>query len=280
MDYGAMLAFHAEKNADITVGCIEVGLDEAREFGVMGIDNEGRIQTFIEKPDNPAPMPDNPDHSLCSMGIYIFNRDFLIEQLIKDADTTTSSHDFGKNIIPALLERYAAYAYPFRDPLTGGMGYWRDVGTVDAFWSTNLELIGVKPELNLYDQEWPIWTYQEQLPPAKFVFDDPDRRGQAVDSMVSGGCIIAGATVSKSLLFSSVRLEPHTHVNETVILPEVEVGEHCRINKAVIDKGCIIPPGTTIGLNPEEDAKKYYVSPNGVTLVIPEMLGQEIHHVR
>jgi glucose-1-phosphate adenylyltransferase len=280
MDYGAMLAFHAEKNADITVGCIEVGLNEAREFGVMGIDNEGRIHTFVEKPDNPAPMPDNPDRALCSMGIYIFNRDFLIEQLIKDADTAESSHDFGKNIIPALLERYSAYAYPFRDPHTGDMGYWRDVGTVDAFWSTNLELTGVKPELNLYDQEWPIWTYQEQLPPAKFVFDNSDKRGLAVDSMVSGGCIIAGATVSRSLLFSSVRLEPHTHVSETVILPEVEVGERCQIHKAVIDKGCVIPPGTTIGLNPEEDAKKYYVSPNGVTLVIPEMLGQEIHHVR
>ncbi|WP_455199139.1 sugar phosphate nucleotidyltransferase, partial [Kaarinaea lacus] len=208
------------------------------------------------------------------------NRDFLIEQLIKDADTPYSSRDFGKDIIPSILEKYSAYAYAFRDEETGKMGYWRDVGTVDAFWSANLELIGIQPELNLYDKDWPIWTYQEQLPPAKFVFDDPDRRGTAVDSLVSGGCIVAGATVQQSLLFSNVRLEPYSKVDQSVILPDVEIGEHCQIHKAVIDRGCKIPAGTKIGINKEEDAKKFFVSPNGVTLVIPEMLGQELHHVR
>jgi len=280
MDYGAMLAYHVEKDADITVGCIEVPIKEASAFGVMGINKNGKIHSFIEKPDDPESMPGNKNTALCSMGIYIFNRDFLIEQLIKDADTPYSSHDFGKNIIPSILEKYSAYAYPFREGDTGKMGYWRDVGTVDAFWSTNLELIGVQPELNLYDTEWPIWTYQEQLPPAKFVFDDFDRRGVAIDSMVSGGCIISGATVKKSLLFSSVHVEPYATVEESVILPEVEVGPTCHIKKAVIDKGCIIPPGTTIGIDPEKDAKNFYVTPNGVTLVIPEMLGQELHHVR
>ncbi|WP_455217727.1 glucose-1-phosphate adenylyltransferase [Kaarinaea lacus] len=280
MDYGAMLAYHAKQKADITVGCIEVPLKQASAFGVMGINEDGRIKTFIEKPDDPEPMPGNTDHALCSMGIYIFNRDFLIEQLIKDADTPYSSHDFGKDIIPSILDKYSAYAYSFRDELTGKMGYWRDVGTVDAFWAANLELIGIQPELNLYDKDWPIWTYQEQLPPAKFVFDDPDRRGVAVDSLVSGGCIVAGATVQRSLLFSNVRLEPYAKVDQSVILPDVEIGEHCQILKAVIDRGCKIPAGTKIGINKEDDAKKYYVSPNGVTLVIPEMLGQELHHVR
>lgn len=280
MDYGGMLAFHVEKKADITVGCIEVPLKEASAFGVMGINNDGQIHSFIEKPDKPEPMPGNKDHALCSMGIYIFNRDFLIEQLIRDADTPYSSHDFGKNIIPSILEKYSAYAYPFRNLEAGKMGYWRDVGTVDAFWAANLELIGVQPELNLYDKDWPIWTYQEQLPPAKFVFDDDDRRGLAIDSMVSGGCIIAGATVRRSLLFSSVHVEDHSKVEQSVILPEVEIGENCQIHKAVIDKGCYIPPGTEIGLDRKKDAEKYYVSPGGVTLVIPEMLGQELHHVR
>ena len=280
MDYGPLLAHHAEKKADITIGCIEVPLKEASAFGVMGVNDEGQIHSFIEKPETPEPMPGNTEHALCSMGIYVFNRDFLIEQLIKDADMPYSSHDFGKNIIPSIIEKYAAYAYAFRDEQTGSMGYWRDVGTVDAFWSANLELISVQPELNLYDREWPIWTHQEQLPPAKFVFDDHDRRGIAVDSLVSGGCIIAGATVCRSVVFSSVRMEPHAKVNESVILPEVEIGEGCHIHKAIIDKGCKIPPGTVIGVNHEEDAQKYYVSPKGITLVTPDMLGQEIHHVR
>ncbi|NNG14287.1 MAG: glucose-1-phosphate adenylyltransferase, partial [Gammaproteobacteria bacterium] len=220
------------------------------------------------------------EHALCSMGIYIFNKDFLFEQLIRDADTPESSHDFGNDIIPDAIKNYRVYAYPFTNAETGIQSYWRDVGTVDAFWEANLELIGVTPELNLYDDQWPIWTSQEQLPPAKFIFDDEDRRGMAVDSMVSGGCIISGATVRHSLLFSNVSVDDYSHIDSSVILPDVEIGKHCRISHAVIDKGCEIPDGTVIGENDLEDRKNYYVTPNGVVLVTPDMLGQELHHVR
>jgi glucose-1-phosphate adenylyltransferase len=280
MDYGDMLAYHVDNLADITVGCIEVPRKKASAYGVMKIDASGRVQSFIEKPEDPDPMPGNETHSLCSMGIYIFNRDFLIEQLIKDADDVYSSHDFGKDVIPALISMYRAYAYPFRDKDTNKPSYWRDVGTVDAFWEANLELIGVTPELNLYDSDWPIWTYQEQQPPAKFVFNDADRRGIAVNSMVSGGCIISGATVTNSLLFSSVMVNAYATVDESVVLPEVTIGEGCIIKRAVIDKGCIIPPGTSIGVNKEEDKERFYVSANGIVLVTPEMLGQHLHYVR
>lgn len=280
MDYGAMLACHVDHEADITVGCIEVPLDKARGFGIMGINENGRITSFEEKPANPKPMPGEPDKALCSMGIYIFNKDFLIEQLIKDADDTKSDHDFGKNIIPALIDKYRANAYIFRDPDNGKLGYWRDVGTVDSFWEANLELIGVTPELNLYDEDWPIWTHQEQIPPAKFIFDDEDRRGMAIDSMVSGGCIISGAMVKHSLLFSNVVVESYSQITDSVVLPDVFIGENCIIHKAVIDKNCKIPPGTRIGVNPEEDRQRFHVSEGGVVLVTPEMLGQRIHHVR
>jgi glucose-1-phosphate adenylyltransferase len=280
MDYGAMLACHVDHEADITVGCIEVPLDKARGFGIMGIDESGRITSFEEKPAHPQPMPDDPDKALCSMGIYIFNKDFLIEQLIKDADDTKSDHDFGKNIIPSLINKYRANAYIFRDPLNGKLGYWRDVGTVDSFWEANLELIGVTPELNLYDVEWPIWTHQEQIPPAKFIFDDDDRRGMAIDSMVSGGCIISGAMVKHSLLFSNVVVEAYSQITDSVVLPDVSVGENCIIHKAVIDKNCQIPAGTRIGVDVEEDRRRFHVSEGGVVLVTPEMLGQRIHHVR
>ena len=280
MDYGAMLAWHVEKNADITVGCIEVLLEKASAFGVMGVEKDMRIRSFVEKPDAPQPMPGNDEHALCSMGIYIFNTEFLFEQLIRDADTPNSSHDFGNDIIPIAIEKYRVYAYPFMNADTGIQAYWRDVGTVDAFWEANLELIGVTPELNLYDDQWPIWTNQEQLPPAKFIFDDDDRRGMAVDSMVSGGCIISGATVRHSLLFSNVTVNDYTKIDSSVVLPDVTIGKHCRIFHAVIDKGCEIPDGTVIGKNEAEDREKYYVSPNGVVLVTPDMLGQAIHHVR
>lgn len=280
MDYGAMLACHVDHNADITVGCIEVPLDKARGFGIMGINENGRVTSFEEKPEHPKPMPGEPDKALCSMGIYIFNKDFLIEQLIKDADNTKSDHDFGKNIIPALIDKYRANAYIFRDPDNGKLGYWRDVGTVDSFWEANLELIGVTPELNLYDEDWPIWTHQEQIPPAKFIFDDDDRRGMAIDSMVSGGCIISGAMVKHSLLFSNVVVESYSQITDSVVLPDVFIGENCIIHKAVIDKNCKIPAGTRIGVNPEEDRQRFHVSDGGVVLVTPEMFGQRIHHVR
>lgn len=280
MDYGAMLAFHVEQKADITVGCVEVSLKEASAFGVMGVDENHRIREFVEKPEHPPATPDNPNSALCSMGIYVFNKEFLIERLLEDADNEESSHDFGKDIIPGLIDNYNAYAYSFHDPITGNKAYWRDVGTVDAFWEANMELVSVTPELNLYDREWPIWTYQEQLPPAKFIFDEDGRRGQAIDSMVSGGCIISGSTLRRSLLFSSVSVESYSQVEDSVILPEVEIGQHCIIKRAIIDKGCEIPDNTRIGVDPEEDAKRFYVTPKGITLVTPDMLGVQVHHVR
>ena len=280
MDYGPMLAQHVEKNADMTIGCLEVPLEMAKAFGVMTVDDDQRIRGFEEKPESPTPMPGNSENALASMGIYIFNTQFLYEQLIRDADTPTSSRDFGKDIIPKVIEKYRVYSYAFRDVQTGKQSYWRDVGTVDAFWQANIELVSITPDLNLYDEDWPIWTYQEQLPPAKFVFDDDDRRGQAIDSMVSGGCLISGATVKHSLLFSNVRVHSYALVEESVVLPKVEIGRHCRIKKAVIDKGCKIPPGTVIGEDPVADAERFHVSEGGVVLVTPEMLGQELHYVR
>jgi glucose-1-phosphate adenylyltransferase len=280
MDYGTMIAEHVESGADMTVGCLTVDLESAKDFGVMTVDSDGWVVDFHEKPANPKPVPGKENEALASMGIYVFNRKFLFEQLIKDADTPNSSHDFGKDIIPKVIERYRVMAYRFRDATSGKQAYWRDVGTIDAFWTANLELIGVTPPLNLYDHSWPIWTYQEQLPPAKFVFDDDERRGMAVDSMVSGGCVISGAKVTNSLLFSNVRVNSYTEVNNTVVLPDVNIGRNCRIDKAVIDRGCDIPEGTIIGEDPDQDAERFYVTEKGVVLVTPEMLGQVIHHVR
>jgi glucose-1-phosphate adenylyltransferase len=281
MDYGAMIAHHVETGADMTVGCLEVDTDRAREFGVMSVDADGQVIRFQEKPQKPETVPGHPDRCLASMGIYVFNRDFLYEQLIRDADTPNSTHDFGKDIIPAVIGRYRIMAHSFRDPRSGDQAYWRDVGTVDAFWEANLELIGVTPPLNLYDKNWPIWTYQEQLPPAKFVFDDEDRRGMAVDSMVSGGCVISGATVRHSLLFSNVRVNSFALVEDTVVLPDVDIGRYCRIRRAVIDRFCEIQEGTVIGYDAEADrAAGYYVTPSGITLVSPEMLAQTTNQVR
>jgi glucose-1-phosphate adenylyltransferase len=279
MDYGAMLAYHVETRADITVGCFEIPVEKASAFGVMGVDETNRIQSFAEKPENPATLPGSDDTSLCSMGIYIFNTGFLYEQLIRDHDTKGSSHDFGKDVIPTAIDKYRVFAYPFRDVQSGKQSYWRDVGTVDAFWEANLELIGVTPELNLYDMDWPIWTYQEQLPPAKFIFDEEDRRGLAIDSLVSGGCIISGATIRHSLLFSNVCVEEHSEVDSTVVLPDVTIGKNCRILHAIIDRNCQIPDGMQIGVDQDEDKKRFFVSPEGIVLVTPEMLGQFIHHV-
>ena len=284
MDYGAMLAQHVENNADVTVGCIEVPIEQASAFGVVQVEKNMRIRSFIEKPENPESLPGKPDETLCSMGIYIFNKDLLFELLIRDADSPNSSHDFGKDVIPYAIQKYCVYAYPFtKHPVgtnAGIQAYWRDVGTVDAFWEANLELIGITPELNLYDDEWPIWTNQEQLPPAKFIFDDDDRRGMAVDSMVSGGCIISGARVRHSLLFSNVSVDNYTKIDSSVVLPDVTIGKNCKIYHAVIDKGCSIPDGMLIGQDNEEDKKRFYISPNGVVLVTPDMLGQVVHHVR
>lgn len=280
MDYGPMVAHHVESGADMTVGCIEVPVDQAREFGVMTSDAEGRVVEFQEKPAHPTPVPGKPDVALASMGIYVFSRAFLFDQLIMDADRRSSSHDFGKDIIPSVLKEYRVMSYPFRDVQTGRQGYWRDVGTVDAFWEANMELVSVSPELNLYDEDWPIWTYQAQLPPAKFVFDDADRRGMAVDSMVSDGCIVSGAYLRRSLLFSNVKVHSYSRIEDAVVLPDVEIGRHCRIRRAVLDRACVVPEGTVIGEDREKDMERYYVTEGGVVLVTPEMLGQEIHRVR
>jgi glucose-1-phosphate adenylyltransferase len=280
MDYAAMLADHVERKADLTIGCIEVSLEDATAFGVMGVDENRRVKAFVEKPANPPVMPGRKNTALASMGIYIFNAGFLFEQLIKDADTKNSSHDFGKDIIPSVIDKYIVNAYPFLDLQSGVQSYWRDVGTIDAYWAANMELVSVKPDLNLYDTYWPIWTYQEQTPPAKFVFDEDERRGHAVDSMVSGGCVISGATVRHSLLFSNVRVNSYSTVEDSIVLPQANIGRHCRITKAIIEKGCEIPEGTIIGENLEEDRKKYHVSPGGVVLVTPDMLGQKLHFVR
>jgi glucose-1-phosphate adenylyltransferase len=280
MDYGTMLAAHVESGAEITVGCIEVPLEQARAFGVMAVDAEGRITSFQEKPEHPTPMANRSDQALASMGIYIFNTETLIRELLDDADDQDSSHDFGGDIIPDVIERLRVCAFPFRNGSTGEGAYWRDVGTIDAFWETNLELIGISPELNLYDRSWPIWTYQDQVPPAKFVFDDDGRRGMAVDSMVAGGSIISGSSVRHSMLFSNVHVHSYCEIEDAVIFPEVEIGRRSIIRKAIIDKGCVLPPNTRIGVDPEEDARRFNVSEGGVVLVTPEMLGQRLHYAR
>jgi glucose-1-phosphate adenylyltransferase len=280
MDYGNMIADHVEAGADMTIGCLQVPLDEAKAFGVMSVDAEHRIVEFNEKPENPDSMPGKEGIALASMGIYVFNAKFLYEQLIKDADTPNSTHDFGHDIIPSLIEKYKVIAHPYKDVQGNDPGYWRDVGTVDAFWAANLELIGVSPELNLYDDSWPIWTHQAQLPPAKFVFDDDERRGMAVDAMVSGGCIISGSTVRHSVLFSNVRVNSYSTIDDCVILPDVTIGRNCRLKKVVFDKGCNIPEGTVIEENAAQDAERFHISPEGVVLVTPEMLGQDYRHVR
>ncbi len=277
MDYGPMLAKHVESKADMTIGCIETSIDIARALGVMAVDESDRVIGFEEKPENPRPIPGREDVALASMGIYIFNTQFLCEQLKMDAQEASSAHDFGQDIIPMAIDKYNVVAYAFRDRKTGEQAYWRDVGTIDAYWEANMELIGISPELNLYDADWPIWTYQAQLPPAKFIFDDEGRRGMAVDSMVSGGCIVSGAVVRHSLLFSGVNIHSYTIVEDCVVMPNANISENCFVKRAVIDEGCRIPEGTVIGKDLEEDAERFHVSPQGVVLVTPEMLGQDYH---
>ncbi|MBV5299813.1 MAG: glucose-1-phosphate adenylyltransferase [Rhodoferax sp.] len=275
MDYGRILAAHAERKADLTVACIEVPLAQASDFGVMTVNEEGRIVEFAEKPAKPQAMPGNPDMALASMGIYVFNARFLFEQLQRDADEPRSSHDFGKDVIPHCVDRYRTFAHSFADSCVcepDKAAYWRDVGTLDAYWAANMDLVHVTPDLTLYDDAWPIWTWQPQSPPAKFVFDDDARRGQAVDSMVSGGCIISGSTVRRSMLFSCVNVHSYSLIEESIVLPNVEVGRNCILKKCIIDKNCIIPEGTQIGVNLEEDKKRFNVTESGITLVTEAML--------
>jgi len=273
-DYGGMLAQHHESGADMTVSCMSVPIAEAAgAFGVMGVDESDRIVSFQEKPEHPAPLPDNANYCLASMGNYVFKTDFLFDQLNRDSEDEDSDHDFGKNIIPAIIANYKVQSYRFSDPDEDVTPYWRDVGTLDSYWQANMELVAPTPPLDLYDRRWPIWTFQEQLPPAKFVFDDEERRGIAVDSMVAGGTIISGATVRKSVLYSSVRVNSFATVEDSVVLPRVNIGRHCRLQRVIIDSDCEIPSGMEIGYDHDADRENgFRVTHNGVTLVTREML--------
>lgn len=273
MDYGMMLATHIQQGADVTVGCIEVPLEQASDFGLMLTDEAGRITGFQEKPEHPQPLPGKTDVALASMGIYLFATDFLTEILRKDAMNPGSSHDFGRNILPSLYQDYRLITCPFNDLQSGEMGYWRDVGTIDSYWEANLELIGVTPPLNLYDHNWPLRTHASQLPPAKFVFDNDKRRGMAVDSMVSAGCIVSGAVVRHSLLSNNVRVNSYALVEDSVILPDTVISRHCHIRRAIIGSGCRIPENTRIGLDPDADRERYHVTEKGIVLVTRDMLG-------
>ncbi len=276
MDYNHLLHDHVMRAADMTIACMEVPLADASGFGVMAVDESMRIVSFEEKPERPAPMPGRPGIALASMGIYVFDAAFLYEQLARDARDPDSTHDFGKDLIPHLLEQgNRLQAHRFSDScvnMTEDRPYWRDVGTLDAYWEANMELTKVVPDLNMYDRQWPIWTYQEQLPPAKFVFDDEGRRGLAIDSLVSGGCVISGATVRRSLLFSSVRVHSFATVEDSVVLPGVDIGRNVVLRRAVIEKNCRLPPGLQVGVDPRLDRERFDVSPKGITLVVPQML--------
>lgn len=283
MDYGRLLASHVAKQADLTVACIEVPIQEASSFGVMSLNDENRVVGFTEKPAQPQHMPGNPNMAMASMGIYVFNACFLYEQLLRDADDPKSSHDFGKDVIPHCVKRYRTFAQNFAESCVSEPdkpAYWRDVGTLDAYWAANMDLVHVTPDLNLYAENWPIWTWQPQTPPAKFVFDDDNRRGQAVDSMIAGGCIVSGSTVRRSMLFSGVHVHSFSTIEDSMVLPNVQVGRNCILKKCIIDKNSVLPDGTVIGVDPVEDKKRFRVTESGITLVTKEMLGQGERGIR
>ena len=276
MDYWVMLRDHVQSGRMVTVGCIEVPRRDAHAFGVMAIDDERHITQFVEKPADPPAMPGNPDVSLASMGIYIFNAPYLYRLLEEDARNHDSSHDFGKDLIPRAVAEGQAQAHPFSlsaittPPFSGP--YWRDVGTIDAYWAANLDLASTTPALNMYDKDWPIWTYQEQLAPAKFVHDEDGRRGMAVDSLVSGGCIVSGSVIRNSVLFSSILVRSYCEISEAVVLPDVQINRHCRLRKVVIDRGCKLPEGLVIGEDADLDARRFHRTEGGVVLVTQQML--------
>ncbi len=277
MDYARMLADHALSGAGVTVGCIEVDRQEAKAFGVMAIDENKKVTSFVEKPADPPALPGKPDRSLASMGIYIFTADYLYRMLDEDIALEGSSHDFGKDIIPKAVGEGQVVAHFFQDSCVYNSekapAYWRDVGTIDAYWEANIDLTATVPELNLYDRDWPIWTYQEQLPPAKFVHNEENRRGEAIESSVSAGCILSGS-VHNSLLFSNCRVHSYTQIHGAVLLPEVQVGRNARLTRVVVDRGCRIPDGLVVGEDPDEDARRFYRSEGGVTLITPTMLAK------
>ena len=276
MDYEKMLRQHVERGADVTVGCIEVPRAEATGFGVMRVDATDRITSFLEKPKDPPGMPDRPDKALASMGIYVFETRFLFDQLRRDAADPHSSHDFGRDIIPYLVRHGTAVAHRFARSCVRSGGepeaYWRDVGTVDAYWEANIDLTALVPALDLYDQSWPIWTYGEVTPPAKFVHDEEGRRGHALNSLVAGGCIVSGATLRRSLLFTGVRVHSYASVEEAVILPQVEIGRSARLSKVVVDRGARIPPGLVVGEDAGLDARRFRRTERGVCLITQPMI--------
>jgi glucose-1-phosphate adenylyltransferase len=275
MNYAVMLADHVAMGRDVTVGCIEVDRMEARAFGVMAIDERRNITAFVEKPEDPPAMPGKANRALASMGIYIFNARYLYRELERDIADPASSHDFGKDIIPKAVKAGRAAAHPFELSCVGRrLGcepYWRDVGTIDAYWDANIDLTATDPLLNMYDTRWPIWTYQPQLPPAKFVHNVDDRRGMAIESLVSGGCIVSGS-VFRTVLFSQVRVHSYSSVQWSVLLPGVAVGRRARLNRVVVDRGCQIPDGMVIGEDPVEDARRFFRTDSGITLITREML--------
>ena len=280
MDYAVMLAEHVAKGADVTVACINVPLADAVNFGVMAVDDDGRVVAFEEKPARPRPLPGAPDRALANMGIYVFDTAFLCAQLERDAADPHSSRDFGKDVIPHLVDRHRVMAHRFVDScvnMVGQQPYWRDVGTVDAYWEANIDLTKVVPELNLYDDQWPILSLQAQLPPAKFIFDDDFRRGTALDSLVSSGCIVSGATVRRSILFAKVRVGDQSLIEDSVVLPDVVIGKNVVLRHAVVDKRCVLPDGFKAGVCAAEDQARFHVTERGITLITPAMLGQTPH---
>ncbi|MGQ4655605.1 glucose-1-phosphate adenylyltransferase [Aeromonas sp. 19NY04SH05-1] len=276
MDYAAMLLDHVNQGAKVTVACIEVPRSEASAFGVMAIDEDRKINAFVEKPLNPPAMPDKPDTALASMGIYIFDAVYLYQLLEEDIANEHSHHDFGMDVIPRVVEEGTAYAHPFGMSCVGccpqKRPYWRDVGTLDSFWEANMDLASVTPELDIYDQEWPIWTSQNMTPPAKFVQDRNGQHGMAINSMFAGGTIVSGSFIVSSVLFTNVRVDSFCTLDQAVIFPGVEIGSGCRLRRVVVDKGCKLPQGMVIGENADEDARRFYRSPQGIVLVTKEML--------
>jgi glucose-1-phosphate adenylyltransferase len=276
MDYELMLRQHVDQNADVTIGCLEVPRMEATGFGVMHVDDHDQIIAFVEKPKDPPGIPGNPDMALASMGIYVFRTKFLMEELKRDASDPGSSRDFGKDIIPYIVKNGKAVAHRFtKSCVRSSMeneAYWRDVGTVDAYWEANIDLTDITPELDLYDKEWPIWTYAEIKPPAKFVHDEDGRRGSAVSSLVSGDCIVSGSALRRSLLFTGVRANSFSSLEEAVVLPEVQIGRNARLKRVVIDRGVVIPEGLVVGEDPVLDAKRFRVSEKGICLITQPMI--------
>ncbi|MGO9036640.1 MAG: glucose-1-phosphate adenylyltransferase [Steroidobacteraceae bacterium] len=272
MDYGPMIAYHEQCEADITVGVVDVPLELGQEYGIMTTDEANRVVKFAEKPRHPDPIPGHANLARASMGIYVIAMDRLETLLGDDAVNEASHHDFGKNIIPPAIDTLRVFAYPFHDVETRAQNYWRDVGSVDAIYDANMELVALNPELNIYDHQWPIWTYQPQRPPAKFVLNDEGRRGMAVDSMVSAGCIVSGAYVKKSLLSSDVRIEEGSIIDSSVLLPNVTVGRRCKISRCILDEHCVIPDDTLIGHDAAADQARFDVTKNGVVLVTPSTL--------